>query len=191
MKKTNILKTKLKRLIESEVRNVLREEEDIDIETSIAKEFADAVKTELEDELPVEEAVGVVALLSVILISNTVSNMLSKLVSKLSKKYQWEKLENASEGIEKFTHRNEEAFIKSLQVAITPFTLGPLKKYRKTVATALFGFLILALAADAGASAIAGFMKTEIGMSIVKTVKASIKGVETTGIFKKVKSKIK
>ena len=107
MKKTNILKTKLKRLIESEVRNVLREEEDIDIETSIAKEFADAVKTELEDELPVEEAVGVVALLSVILFSNTVSNMLSKLVSKLSKKYQWEKLENASEGIEKFTHKNK------------------------------------------------------------------------------------
>ena len=99
MKKTNILKTKLKRLIESEVRNVLREEEDIDIETSIAKEFADAVKTELEDELPVEEAVGVVALLSVILFSNTVSNMLSKLVSKLSKKYQWEKLENASEDL--------------------------------------------------------------------------------------------
>tara|TARA_R110001592_G_scaffold214064_1_gene466895 strand:+ start:78 stop:641 length:564 start_codon:yes stop_codon:yes gene_type:complete len=149
--------------------------------------ISNALAGEIEDELEdhkgeINEAVGVVGILGWILLSNTIANMISKLGLKLSKKYNWGKGEEAAKKIEKFTHKNEEAFKAPIKRIVGLFTKD--EKTKKVISDILYAILIFSMAGQAGNDAVgylknAGYLKGSI-----YSLKSLVKGTEVATILK-------
>ena len=98
-------------------------------ETQLGAELAKAIEKELENKKPVQEALGVVGVISYILLSNTVAHMVSGIAKKIAKKQGWDKVEDKSKAIYDWTHKNEEAFMTPIKRVLSVVLVGKAKKY--------------------------------------------------------------
>jgi hypothetical protein len=164
--------------------NALLSEEDIDGEfIDLANDLADEIEDELEDQ-KINEAVGVVGIIGLILLSNTVALMLSRFAKKQFTKRDWGKGEKAAKAIEDFAHKNEKAFKAPIKRVVGIFTKN--EKWKNTISEILYALIILMMAGQAGGEAVnylkrAGWLKGGL-----YSLKSFVKGKEVHDIIKTV-----
>lgn len=152
--------------------------------------LASAIEKELEDKKPVQEALGVVGVISYILLSNTVAHMVSSLAKKIAKKQGWENVENKATAIYDWAHKNEEAFMSPIKRVLSVIMVGKSKKYIEPVTKGLYAILIFGMAGTYGGEAITQLRNSKWGAGIFNTLKSFIKGKEVHTIFQNILSDI-
>ena len=169
--------------------NTLLKEEDIDDEfVDLANDLADEIKDELSDELgekkELNEAVGIVGVIGLILLSNTVALMLSRFAKKQFAKRDWGKGEKAAKAIEDFAHKNEKAFKAPIKRVVGIFTKN--EKWKNTISEVLYALVILMMAGQAGGEAINYLKKAGWLKGGLYSLKSFVKGKEVHDIVKNV-----
>ena len=150
---------------------------------NLGAQMAKAVEAELEKEKEnIDEAAGMVGIVGLILLSNTVANMLAKMAKFLAKKFNSPKMQSSAEWWEHFTHHNEHAFMAPINRVVSLFVKD--KKKREGVTKILYAILIFAMAGSAGGEAIALLRKTRWAQAGLYGVKALVKGVEVNNLIK-------
>ena len=175
----------------------MNEEElpDFDVESDFAKNIADKIADELEDqesnlgqESNLDEALSVVGALGYVLLSNTVANMVSKIAKTVADKYEWDKTGNVAKQIYDWSHKNEKAFQAPIKKVLALFLKGESVKYIDAITEAIYGFIILAMAMQGGSETISAVKGSDWGKGMLKGLKTSVKGVESASIFRTVKN---
>lgn len=152
--------------------------------------LASAIEKELKDKKPVQEALGVVGVISYILLSNTVAHMISSLAKKIAKKQGWENVENKATAIYDWAHKNEQAFMSPIKRVLSVIMIGKSKKYIEPVTKGLYAILIFGMAGTYGGEAITQLRNSKWGAGIFNTLKSFIKGKEVHTIFQNILSDI-
>jgi hypothetical protein len=164
--------------------NILLSEEDIDDEfIDLANDLAGEIKDELEDQ-KINEAVGVVGIIGLILLSNTVALMLSRFTKKQFAKKDWGKGEKAAKAIEDFAHKNEKAFKAPIKRVVGIFTKN--EKWKNTISEILYALIILMMAGQAGGEAVNYLKKAGWFKGGLYSLKSFVKGKEVHDIIKNV-----
>ena len=172
-------------------KHLLKESEyENDIDTA-AKEIAAALKSELENNIPVEEgqlseALDPLSIISYVLASTTLLNMISKWAMKLFTKYDFGQGVAAAEKIYNFTHHLEEDFQAPIRRVVGLFTKDP-DAIKKTSGI-LFALLLLFLGAKAGSEALEAVKQSKISTSAMSSIKAALKGKDINAVIKSVKN---
>jgi len=150
---------------------------------NLGAQMAKAVEAELEKEKDdIEEAAGIVGVLGIILLSNTVANMLSKMAQYLAKKFGSEKMMKSASWWEKFTHNNEEAFMSPIKRVVGFFVKDEQKK--KAISKILYALVIFSMAGSSGIEAVQYLKQTKWAAGSGYTAKSLIKGVEVNNLIK-------
>ncbi len=152
--------------------------------------LAAAIEKELKDKAPVEEAVGILGILSYILLSNTIAHMLSSIAKKIAKKQGWSATDDIATKIYDWTHKNEQAFMSPIKRVLSVIMVGPTAKYVEPVTKGLYAIFIFFLAGQYGGAAIAAVKKSAWGATSFNTVKSLVKGKEVHTLIKDVLSDI-
>lgn len=161
----------------------------VDVEPGFAKNIADEIRKELENqESNLDEALSVVGVLGYVLLSNTVANMVSKIAKKVADKYEWDKTGNVAKQIYDWSHKNEKAFQAPIKKVLELFLKGESAKYIDAITETIYGFIILAMAMQGGSETISAVKGSDWGKGMLKGLKTSVKGVESASIFKTVKN---
>ena len=172
--------------------NPLHEDEidqfELDLE-GFSNQLSQEIKDELEDkEKELNEVIGVVGIVGYILLSNTVAHMLSKFSQRMFKKYNFGKGEEAAKKIERFTHKNEEAFKSPIRRIVGIFTKN--ERYKKLITDIIYAVVILLMAGQAGGNAVQYIKKAAWLKGGLYGLKSTIKGAEVHNIIKDVISGI-
>ena len=152
--------------------------------------LAAAIEKELKDKAPVEEAVGILGILSYILLSNTVAHMLSSMAKKIAKKQGWDKTEDIATSIYDWTHKNEQAFMSPIKRVLSVVMIGPTKKYIDPVTKGLYAIFIFFLAGQYGGAALDAVKNSKWGATAFNTVKSLVKGKEVHTLIRGVLSDV-
>lgn len=155
-------------------------------ETQLGAELAKAIEKELENKKPVQEALGVVGVISYILLSNTVAHMVSGIAKKIAKKQGWDKVEDKSKAIYDWTHKNEEAFMTPIKRVLSVVLVGKAKKYLDPITKGIYALLIFGMAGAYGGEAVQALRKSSWGQGIFNTLKSFVKGKEVHTIFRNI-----
>ena len=154
------------------------------------QQLANAIEKELEDKKQVEEALGVVGVISYILLSNTVAHMISGMAKKIAKKQGWDKVEDKAKAIYDWTHKNETAFMAPIKRVLSVILVGKAKKYLEPITKGIYALLIFGMAGAYGGEAIEALKKSSWGQGIFNTLKSFVKGKEVHTIFRNILSDI-
>ena len=163
---------------------ILEQEENYDFPEmdNLGAQMAKAVEAELEKEKEnIDEAAGVVGIIGLILLSNTVANMIAKMAKFLAKKIGSQKMQSSAEWWEHFTHNNEVAFMAPINRVVSLFIKDPKKK--EGITKILYAIVIFTMAGSAGGEALALLKKTRWAQAAMYGAKALIKGVEVNNLI--------
>ena len=152
--------------------------DDEDLQENEFAALAAAIEKELKDKAPVEEAIGILSVLSYILLSNTVAHMLSSMAKRIAKKQGWDKTEDIAASIYDWTHTNEQAFMSPIKRVLSVVMIGPTAKYIEPVTKGLYAVFIFFLAGQYGGAAIDAVKKSAWGTTVFSTLKSLVKGKE-------------
>lgn len=168
--------------------NILLEQDQTDVPEidNLGAQMAKAVEAELkanQDKIDgdTNEAAGVVGVIGLILLSNTVANMIAKMAKYLAKKFGSEKAVKSAEWWEHFTHNNEEAFMAPIKRVVGFFIKDEQKK--KAITKILYALLIFSMAGSSGVEAVQYLKKTKWAQGAMYGAKALIKGVEVNNLL--------
>ena len=167
------------------LKNILLEETaDTDVKM-FARDLADEVEDELENEMPTAEGrlnESIIGIIGYVLLSNTVANMLSKFVKKKAAKLNLDKTEAAAQKIADWSHRNEVAFKAPIKRVVSIFTKNP--KYQKVISDILYALLILGMAGQAGGDVVRYVKKAAWFKTGFYSLKTFVKGTEVHHLIK-------
>jgi hypothetical protein len=171
---------------------ILESEYESDIDDA-AKQIAVALKSELEDKLPVEEgeineAIDPISIISYVFASTTLLNIISKWAMKIFKKYDFGKSAEAAEKIYNFTHHLEEDFQAPIKRVVGLFTKD--QEVIKKTSGILFALFLLFLGAKAGSEALSAIKSSKLPAGAMASIKAALKGKDINAVLKSVKHTI-
>lgn len=169
------------------LRRLLIENEYEDDVIQLSRELSAVVKSELENNNELEEAIDPASILSYILASNAILGIVSKWAMKIFKKYEFGTGVEAAEKIYNFTHQLEQKFETPIKKVVSMFTND--KKIIDTVSGVLFAVFLLFLGAKAGTEAITALQQKQISASTASTIKSALKGRDITHVVKNIVKK--
>ena len=153
---------------------------------NIANQLAKAIDNELEKEedklQATNEVAGIVGILGIVLLSNTIGNMVSKIAKYLAKKFNSPKMMKSAEWWYEFTHRNEEAFMSPIKRVLSLFVKDEEKI--KPIAKIIYAIIIFTMAGQAGGEAVSFLKKSKWWAASGVGIKSLIKGVEVNTLIK-------
>ena len=167
---------------------ILLEETELEIPglSSMASQLAKAIDSELDkgkDELDTtNEVAGVVGVIGLILLSNTVANMISKIAKYLAKKFNSPKMLKSAEWWQDFTHKNEEAFMTPIKRVLKIFIKN--QERMAAISKIVYAIIIFAMAGQAGGEAVQFLKKSKWAAAAGMSAKSLIKGVEVNTLIK-------
>ena len=149
---------------------------------NLGAQMAKAVEAELEKEKEnIDEAAGIVGIVGLILLSNTVANMISKMAKYLAKKVGSEKMLKSAEWWEHFTHNNEHAFMAPIDRVVSFFVKDKAK--RDGITKLLYAIVIFAMANSAGFEAVKLLKNTNWAKAAMYGAKSLVKTVEVNNLI--------
>lgn len=150
----------------------------------ISTNLANAIKKELSDEKnKLDEATGIVGILGIVLLSNTIANMISKIAKYLAKKFNSPKMMKSANWWYEFTHKNEEAFMSPIKRVLNFFMKDSDKK--DAIAKIIYAVIIFTMAGQAGGEAVSLLKKSKWWAGGGVALKSLVKGVEVNTLIKK------
>jgi len=167
---------------------ILLEQSDLEIPgiSSIANQLAKAIDSELEtgrDKVDTtNEATGVIGIIGLVLLSNTIANMISKIAKFLAKKYNSPKMLKSAEWWQDFTHKNEEAFIAPIKRVLRVFIKN--EERMNAISKIVYAIIIFTMAGQAGGEAVGFLKKSKWAAAAGMGAKSLIKGVEVNTLIK-------
>jgi hypothetical protein len=168
----------------SDLRQIIREEiEQIEV-SNHSQQIAEAITQRL-NRRPINEAIGVISVLSYVLASNTVLHLISKLAKRVFKKYDFGTGEAAAKKIYDITHKIEKAFVKPIEMVVRKFTKDAETAHK--VSEVIFALLLLVLAGKAGAGAFNAIKSHRAVDAAISTSKVAMKGVDIATIARNIK----
>lgn len=182
---------KLKKILETHIikESSAAQVED-DIEDALTPEELEALKSGDLEESEVTEAIGITLMTVVakILLTNAVLSIVSKYVKKLAEDREWDKVKDSAEKIYKFAHKNEAKMLKTIQLAIPKWIPQDI---RDIISEIIYIIIIVVLGMDYATGAVKAVKFGSFVEGLIKSLKVTIKGIETNTLVKDVVKKVK